>query len=239
MTSQQQQTISQLSRLMEKHFAADSSGHDYWHTLRVYQMALVLAKQLKAKKPDVFVISLAALAHDYTDWKFEKSQKSGDQKLVKLFTDLGIDQLISQKAIDIIHQISFKGAGVDTPVTSIEAAIVQDSDRLDAIGAIGIARAFAFGGAMGSPIYDPKIKPIMHASFQSYKKSRGTTINHFYEKLLLLKDRLHTTPAKKIASHRHKFMEKYLNTFLAECEQKAWWYGKIFAWSERVISSAG
>jgi uncharacterized protein len=116
----------------------------------------------------------------------------------------------------VIREVSFKGLGVATPVTSIEAALVQDADRLDAIGAIGIARAFAYGGHMGRPLHDPAVAPVEHNSFASYQKNSAPTLNHFYEKLLHLKDRLNTDAGRKVAHERHAFMEAYVARFLAE-----------------------
>ncbi len=219
LNSSQTDTVNQLIKLMIEHFAQDSSGHDWWHTERVYKMALKLADAIKPT-PDKFVIALAALAHDYTDWKFEKDESEGDVKLLTLLTKLGVESEISQKVISVVHEVSYKGAGVVTPASTIESAVVQDADRLDAIGAIGIARTFAYGGFKGRPLYDPDQKPELHASFNQYQKSQGASINHFYEKLLLLKDRLHTAPARKIAIKRHRYMEKFLTTFYQEWNQQ-------------------
>jgi len=202
----------QLYKVVEHHCEGDSTGHDWWHIYRVVKLALRIAEQENA---NLELVEIAALMHDLDDWKL--STKHGDHPNArKLLTDHGFDQPTIEKVIEIIEQVSFKGAGVDTTPTSIEAMIVQDADRLDAIGAIGVARAFAFGGSKGRPIYTPDFEPQMHKSFEEYKQSNGHTINHFYEKLLLLKDRLNTKTAKEIAVERHKFMQLFLDQFYRE-----------------------
>ena len=133
-------------------------------------------------------------------------------------TGLGVDQNIIDHICEIIRDISFKGAGVRSKMRTIEGKIVQDADRLDALGAIGIARAFAYGGHKGSELYNPDVAPILHSSFEEYKKGRGPTINHFHEKLLLLKDMMNTATGRRIAEERHHFMEDYLKRFHEEWE---------------------
>ncbi len=161
-----------------------------------------------------FIIEMAALLHDLDDWKLSpQNDSSGTDKWLK---ELHLPSTTIGQIHEIISQVSFKGAGVKTKALSLEAQIVQDADRMDAIGAIGIARTFAYGGNKGRLIYDPEIKPEMHQSFEAYKKTTAPTINHFYEKLLLLKDRLNTTTAKEIAKSRHAFMESFLKQFFAE-----------------------
>lgn len=197
---------------IRKYFENEGSGHDWWHIHRVQNMALKLAEK---EGGDRFIIEMAALLHDLDDWKLKSSN---EPKTVKWLQYLNIDVLQTQKIIEIIEQVSFKGAGVENKATTIEAKIVQDADRLDAIGAIGIARTFAYGGSKSRPIYRPDIKPVMHADFESYKNSTAPTINHFYEKLLLLKNTLNTAEAIEIAKNRHIFMETFLNQFFAEWE---------------------
>ena len=175
----------------------------------------------KGEKADLQIIELGALLHDITDSKFH----GGDETVgPKVATDFLKDQEVSEETIDhvvkIIENISFKGGNVDQEFTSAELDIVQDADRLDAIGAIGIARTFNYGGFKGRPLYNPEIKPNMTMTKEEYKTSNAPTINHFYEKLLLLKDRMNTKTGKKIAEERHAFMEQYLNQFYAE------WNGK-------------
>ena len=133
---------------------------------------------------------------------------------------MGVEAEDAILILNIIEDVSYQGAGTETPVRSLEAAVVQDADRLDAMGAIGIARTFAYGGYKSRLIYDPAVAPVMHADFQSYKSSTAPTINHFFEKLLLLKDRMNTATAKSIAQQRHRFMENYLEQFFNEWEAK-------------------
>ncbi len=203
--------LKQTKNFIQEQFKNESTGHDWWHIYRVRNMALYLAEN---EGGDKFIIEMAALLHDLDDWKITEDSGSAKTKIWLQKTGLSEEENIN--IIDIIEQVSFKGAGVETKAISIEAKIVQDADRLDAIGAIGIARTFAYGGSKGRLIYDPQVQPQMHESFDSYKKGDGPTINHFYEKLLLLKDRMNTATAKKLAEHRHKIMELFLEEFFAE-----------------------
>ncbi|MBL8027769.1 MAG: HD domain-containing protein [Fibrobacteres bacterium] len=187
----------------------DSTGHDFWHSMRVYRMAVHIAKKEKA---DLKVTALAALLHDVEDWKF--TEKSG--KVQKWLKRNGASAELTKEVCGIIEHVSYKGAGVADKMVSLEGQIVQDADRLDALGAIGIARTFAYGGSKGRAIYDPEVKPVMHATFKSYKKNQSHSINHFYEKLLLLKNRMHTKTAKKIAGERHRRLEIFLQDFMDE-----------------------
>lgn len=194
-------------------------GHDWWHIHRVWQMAKQIAKKEKA---DLFIVELAALLHDIADWKFHSNDLTKGGKVAKQWLEsLGLDNLTIKRVTKIIDEVSYKGAGVKTKPSSLEGEVVQDADRLDAMGAIGIARAFSYGGAKNRLLHDPEIKPILHADFTAYKHNVGTTINHFHEKLLLLKDRLNTRSAQKIAEQRHRFLEQYLAQFLAEWDGKA------------------
>ena len=165
------------------------------------------------------MIEMAALLHDLDDWKLNDGNDGSKAKTWLKKMNVPDAELL--QITEIIEQVSFKGARVDNTASTLEAQIVQDADRLDAIGAIGIARTFAYGGNKGRLLYDPDIKPTMHSSFEAYKKTTAPTINHFYEKLLLLKDRLNTSTAKKIAIKRHHFMEHFLEQFFYE------WDGKI------------
>jgi uncharacterized protein len=174
------------------------SGHDWWHTLRVCRLAKKIAK--KEKKGNLLVIELASLFHDVQDWKFTKEKRNKINLVQKWLKELGLDKNIIEQICEIIKNISFKGAGVKNKMKTMEGKIVQDADRLDAIGAIGIARCFATGAILGQEIYNPKIKPKLHKTFREYKISlrKSTSINHFYEKLLLLKDLMNTRTAKKL-----------------------------------------
>jgi uncharacterized protein len=194
--------------------AADSSGHDWWHIQRVWNNALHLAQREKA---DSFVVQLAALLHDIADWKFHGGDETlGPQRAAAWLSGLGIDAATIDHVCEIIRGLSFKGAGVATPMRTLEGQVVQDADRLDAIGAIGIARAFAYGGHAGRAMHNPDIPMEQHDSFAAYKKNSGPTINHFYEKLLLLKDRMNTPSGRQLAESRHQFMEQFLDRFYAE-----------------------
>lgn len=189
----------------------DGSGHDWWHIYRVRNLALKIAE---TEGGDSFTVEMAALLHDIDDWKITGNSEQNQVK--NWLNKLGTDEETSGNILEIIEQVSFKGAGVETIPSTPEAKIVQDADRLDAIGAIGIARTFAFGGSKGRLIYNPDIKPENHVDFEAYKKNNGPTINHFYEKLLLLKDRLNTVTARRIAEKRHQFMESFLEEFFRE-----------------------
>lgn len=190
----------------------DSSGHDWWHIHRVRNLALKIGKSVKA---DLFIVELAALLHDIDDWKLTASADEG-QKAQKWLNRCGIGEPDAARICGIIEGVSFKGAGVNTSTDILECRVLQDADRLDAIGAIGIARTFAYGGSRGRGIYDPSIPPEMHDSFENYKKSTAPTINHFYEKLLLLKDQMQTTMGRTLAEQRHDFMRQFLGQFYAE-----------------------
>lgn len=194
----------------------DCTGHDWWHVERVYKTAIFIAKNEGA---DQFVVSLAALLHDIADWKFCDGDENAGPKAARLWLEMQhIDQNIIDVVANIILNLSFKGAKVGSTVETLEGCVVQDADRLDAIGAIGIARAFAFGGAFAQPMHDPELQVVYHDSFESYKKKKTTSINHFHEKLLLLKDRMNTETGKRLAAERHEFIERYLNQFYQEWE---------------------
>ncbi|MCG8410899.1 MAG: HD domain-containing protein [Bacteroidales bacterium] len=191
----------------------ESSGHDWWHIYRVWNLAKKLQNQIGG---NIFIIELAALLHDIADWKLHESEEQGMIIVETWLLSQNIDENSLNHILSIIKKVSFKGAGVKDNMNTIEGKIIQDADRLDAIGAIGIARTFAFGGKFGNEMFNPNIKVKLHNSFSEYKKSKGTTINHFYEKLLLLKDRMNTQEAKQIAYERHIFMETFLSEFMDE-----------------------
>ncbi|WP_347838896.1 HD domain-containing protein [uncultured Draconibacterium sp.] len=212
---QQNKLIKATESFVKQHFAGDSSGHDWWHIHRVRSMAMHLAE---TEGGNLFIIEMAALLHDLDDWKLKS--KNSDERTKKWLNEININPSDGTTILQIIDQVSFKGAGEKTKAYTLEAQIVQDADRLDAIGAIGIARTFAYGGNKGRLLYDPTIQPELHESFEQYKKTTAPTINHFYEKLLLLKDRLNTNSAIKIANERHQFMEDFLTQFFLEWECK-------------------
>lgn len=193
----------------------DGSGHDWWHVERVRKTALSLAREEGA---DLFITELGALLHDIADWKFYADVEAGPRAAREWLESLSVEPHIVDQVCEIVRDISFKGAGVNTGMRTLEGRVVQDADRFDALGAIGIARAFAYGGSKNRVMHEPDAVPVLHASFDAYKNSRGTTLNHFYEKLLLLKDRMNTPTGKRLAEERHVFMEEYLRRFYEEWE---------------------
>ncbi|MDB5026089.1 MAG: hypothetical protein JWP78_3844 [Mucilaginibacter sp.] len=190
-------------------------GHDWWHIHRVWVNARRIADTENA---DLLVVELAALLHDIADSKFHGGDEEiGPATAGRFLHELRLDEAIIIHVQQIIRHISFK-AGFDGPdFRSKELEIVQDADRLDAIGAIGIARAFSYGGFKGREIYNPEMIPNLNMTKEEYKNSAGPSINHFYEKLLLLKDKMNTVTGKELAEQRHRFMEIYLQQFYSEC----------------------
>ncbi len=212
------QIIIQTTEYIKTRLMGEGSGHDWWHVYRVWKNAIHIGKQ---ESVDLFVVELAALLHDVADWKFhDGNDEIGPQVAKEWLETLSVDEKVISHVCQIIKDISFKGAGVLTAMKTTEGMVVQDADRLDALGAIGIARTFAYGGSKNREMYNPEINPEMHASFEQYKKSQGTSINHFYEKLLLLKELMNTATAKQIAEKRHAVMEDYLQQFFSEWEGK-------------------
>ena len=212
---QQKEQISKTVNYIQAVFSGEGTGHDWWHIFRVKQLALKIANK---EGGNLFRIEMAALLHDLDDWKL--SENSGTLKSKIWLNKLKLSENYTEQILTIIEQVSFKGAGVTTAASTIEAQIVQDADRLDAMGAIGIARTFAYGGSKNRLIYHPEISPVLHQSFEEYKKTTAPTINHFYEKLLLLKNRLNTATAKEMGEKRHAFMEMYLAQFFAEWDNE-------------------
>ena len=207
--------VEATARHIEQQFAGEGSGHDWAHIRRVWLMA----RRLAAVHPeaDLELTELAALLHDIADWKFHGGDyEAGPRAARAWLVARQAPEALVQRVEVIIREVSFKGLGVATPVSSIEAALVQDADRLDAIGAVGIARAFAYGGHKGRPLHDPAVPPVAHDSFAAYQQSTAPTLNHFYEKLLHLHQRLHTPAARVVAAGRQAFMEAYVARFLAE-----------------------
>jgi uncharacterized protein len=194
--------------------ALESSGHDWHHINRVWKLARQIGASEAANQE---VVELGALVHDIADWKFHDGDDSvGPREAERLLIEEGASEDVIQKVVDIVATISFKGAGVTTAMSTLEGKCVQDADRLDAIGAIGIARCFAYGGHAGRLMYDPNEPPVMHATAEEYKASKGHSLNHFYEKLFLLKDRMNTPTGLALAEERHQFMEEYVRRFLDE-----------------------
>jgi uncharacterized protein len=192
------------------------AGHDWFHIERVWKNSLLIAQ---TEECNLEVVQLAALLHDIADSKFHGGDDTvGPRKAREFMESIGLDAATIDHVVAIIENISFKGGNTNRTHQSIELDIAQDADRLDAIGAIGIIRAFHYGGFKNRTIYDPSISPKMGMSPAEYKKSDAPTINHFYEKLLLLKDRMNTETGKRIASERHQFMERFLAQFYSEWE---------------------
>lgn len=192
------------------------AGHDWFHIERVFNNSLLIAK---SEICNIEVVQLAALLHDIADSKFHNGDESIGPKTAKIFLESeNVDLHIIEHVVKIIENISFKGGHKSSEFNSIELQIVQDADRLDAIGAIGIARTFNFGGFKNRELYNPGIPPNLLMSKEEYKSNTAPTINHFYEKLLLLKDKMNTRSGKEIAEQRHEFMEVFLKQFFKEVE---------------------
>lgn len=209
-----QRIIAKTADHVRGKLAGDSSGHDWWHIARVWGNARQIAA---AEAADLFVVELAALLHDIADWKFHGGDETAGPRAAREWLDsLHVEPQIVDHVCRIIAEVTFKGADVATPMSSVEGRVVQDADRLDAIGAVGIGRAFAYGGHKGRLMYDPAVPPERHDSFDAYRRNTGPTINHFYEKLLLLKDRMQTETGRALALQRHQFMETFLAQFFAE-----------------------
>ncbi len=206
--------IKKVYSKVEEEFLNHPTDHDFQHIVRVYKMALVLQKLEGGNKE---VIALAALLHDISDHKLNGGIINDNGRVAEaILIKLDASKEIVEKVIEIVDKVSFKGANVDDEAGSLELKIVRDADRLDAIGAIGIARAFSFGGFRNRKMYDDQHSHELHNNFNDYLKSDSNTINHFYEKLLLLSDRMETNSAKKEAKIRHEFMQQFLDQFLKE-----------------------
>lgn len=208
--------IDKTIRFVKETLAQAEGGHDWFHIERVYKNALLIAA---SENCDLEIVQLGALLHDIADSKFHDGDETIGPKTARTF--LESENVVSttiDHVIAIIENISFKGGKVARKFSSIELDIVQDADRLDAIGAIGIARTFNFGGFKNRALYNPDIAPNLSMTKEEYKKNEAPTINHFYEKLLLLKDKMNTQTGKQIAQERHRYMEDFLEQFYAEWE---------------------
>lgn len=210
--------INQTILFVKKELENAEAGHDWFHVERVYKNA---SQILQDEKADEQVVILGALLHDIADSKFHNGDEDIGPEKARVFMDsIHINEDVKQHVVQIIRNISFKGGNFKREFSSKELDIVQDADRLDALGAIGIARAFHFGGYHNRVIFDPNIAPKMDMSKEEYKKHIGTTINHFDEKLLQLKDKMNTEKGKKIAAQRHDFMQQFLVQFYDEWDGK-------------------
>lgn len=206
--------IAEAEAFARVELSRDSSGHDWWHIYRVTQLARRIAVEEAA---DVYLCTLAALLHDIADYKIAGDEETGLRRVRDWLESHGVESAVTEHVMDIIATMSF-GGGNRPPMRTLEGCVVQDADRLDAIGAMGIARAFAFGGSRGRPLYDPAESARSYASKEEYQASGASTIMHFHEKLLLLKDRMNTAFARRLASDRHAYMEAFLREFAAEWE---------------------
>jgi len=199
---------------VQKELQNAEGGHDWFHIERVWKNAKLIAQ---SEDVDVEIVEIAALLHDIADSKFnDGDEKIGPKKALDFLIDQDADYRIIDHVLAIIENVSFKGGEQARTFNSIELDVVQDADRLDALGAIGIARTFNYGGFKNRTIYNPEIKPNLNMTKEQYKSSTAPTLNHFYEKLLLLKDRMNTKTGTKIAKQRHQFMEQYLEQFYNE-----------------------
>lgn len=205
--------IKEVKNHVKELFKNEPTGHDWWHIFRTWKMSKIIREK---EGGDLFVIELAALLHDIADWKFNEEEGAGSKEARILLNKLNVEKEVIDQVCHIVDNVSFKGAMVANGIKTKEGKIVQDADRLDVIGAIGIARVFSYYGFKGVGIYNPSIKPKEHKSFYEYKNRKTTAINHFYEKVILLKNRLNTKTAKEIAHKRHLFLEKYLDQFFEE-----------------------
>lgn len=206
--------IMKTAEFVRESLQGAEGGHDWWHILRVWNLAKHIAR---TEKVDLLVVELGALLHDIADAKFHGGDEEiGPRKAREFLESLGVGQDVISHIENVVANISFKGGKHEQKFKSPELDVVQDADRLDALGAIGIARTFNYGGHMGREIYNPEVKPKLQMSKEEYKKSTDPSLNHFYEKLLLLKDRMNTEAGRKIAQGRHEFMEKYLEEFYRE-----------------------
>ncbi|SDM13996.1 HD domain-containing protein [Kriegella aquimaris] len=209
--------VEQTIAFVKETLQGAEGGHDWFHIQRVFNNTLLIAKE---EKVDVLTVSLSALLHDIADAKFHDGDDTVGPKLALVFlSNLGVGKNTIQHVVKIIENISFKNS-LERPdciqFSSLELQVVQDADRLDAMGAIGIARAFNYGGFKNRQLYNPSIAPKLNQTKEAYKNSNAPTINHFYEKLLLLKDKMNTATGKKLAEARHQFMLDYLEQFYKE-----------------------
>lgn len=216
LTELQKSVINTTEKLISQKFETEGSGHDWQHIFRVLKTARAINL---VEGGNLFIIEMGALLHDIADWKFYNgNMEIGPQKALEFLNQFEINNNDKEAIVNIVANISFKGIAKKNDKLTLDGQIVQDADRLDAIGAVGIARVFAYSGFKNRPIYDPNKKPINHKDSESYFKNDNTAINHFYEKLLLLKDLMNTNYAKQLAENRHNFMLKYLEQFYSEVD---------------------
>jgi uncharacterized protein len=211
-TEEQARVLAAAEEYARTELRHEGSGHDWRHIERVRNLARTIAREERA---DLYVCELAALLHDIADAKVAGDEATGQRRVRDWLVAREVEPSVTERVMEIIATMSFAG-GNRPPMTTLEGRIVQDADRLDAIGAVGVARTFAYGGSRGRLLYDPDIPPQQHTSAETYHASDAPTINHFYEKLLLLKDRMNTPYARRLAEGRHAYMEAFLTEFYAE-----------------------
>jgi len=210
----EKEVLARTVEYVKAELAGAEGGHDWWHIERVWNNTRHL---LQTENADPLIAQLGALLHDIADAKFhDGDERIGPRKTGQFLRAMGVAEEIVTHVENIVRHISFKGGNFESSFQSLELDLVQDADRLDAMGAIGIARAFNYGGFKGRALYDPAVAPVLNMSKEDYKNSTAPTINHFYEKLLLLRDRMNTETGKKMAWERHQFMEEYLKQFYKE-----------------------
>ena len=208
--------IEQTKAFVKNRLKGQEVGHDWHHVERVWLNGLKIAQK---EECNLLVVQLASLLHDIADWKFhDGNERIGSDIARTWLSELKLDEMMIDHICDIILTMSFKGAHTASKMATIEGQIVQDADRLDAIGAIGIARAFSYGAYTKQELYNEQINLHFHSSFEEYKNAQTTTINHFYEKLFLLKERMNTKTGKKMAEERHRYMVHYIQTLKEECQ---------------------
>jgi len=208
--------INDTKEMVREKLLNEGTGHDWYHIERVWKTAVALAEKEKANR---FIVELAALLHDLIDDKLVSNKDEAVQEVMYWLEGVGVTSKDSEKILEIIETISFKG-GNSKKLHTIEAQIVQDADRLDAIGAIGIARCFAYAGSKGDPLFDPELSVRETMTEEEYRKGKSSAVHHFYEKLLKLKGLMNTKAARDMAEERHAFMEEYLTRFFNEWEGK-------------------
>jgi len=218
MTDKQSDLITKTEAFVKRELKGAEGGHDWWHIYRVWKLSKKIAE---TEDVNMLVVELGALLHDIADSKFhDGDEEIGPETTRSFLQSQKVDASITEHVVNIVANISFKGGNHSQKFKSPELDVVQDADRLDAIGAIGIARAFNYGGHKNMPIYIPGWQPNMNMSKEEYKNSMAPTIAHFYEKLLLLKDRMNTKTGQRLAEKRHAYMEQFLDEFYAEWEGK-------------------
>ncbi len=214
MTETQELHIESTKAFVKKTLEQAEGGHDWFHIERVFNNAIHIAN---TEKVDLYIVALGALLHDIADSKFHNGDETIGPKVAREFLfQLNVDSVDIEHVVNIIENVSFKGGRTERSFSSLELDVIQDADRLDALGAIGIARTFNYGGFKNRKIYDPNIAPNLKMTKEEYKASTAPTINHFYEKLLLLKDRMNTRTGKRMAIKRHEYMEEFLKQFYDE-----------------------